>query len=68
MPSKLNTQKRTKVKDLPKKEKRLGTNELKNLKGGAYNAVGTLKVKVSGELLSCAHGCPACPHPGSRLS
>jgi hypothetical protein len=63
MPSKPNTQKRTKVKDLPRKEKKLGTNELKKLKGGTFNTGRTAKVNVSSELLICAHGCPACPHP-----
>jgi len=68
MQNKPNRQKRMKVKDLPKHEKRLNTGEMKKVKGGAFNTVGTAKVKVPGELLGCAHGCPACPHPGARLS
>jgi len=67
MPSKPNTQKRTKVRNLPKNEK-LNAGMMKKVKGGAFNTVGTAKVKVSGELLGCLHGCPACPHPGARLS
>ena len=63
MPSKPNTQKRTRVKDLPRKERKLSPNELKKFKGGAFNTGGTGKVKIPGELLSCAHGCPLCPHP-----
>ena len=35
MPEKQTTKKRTQVKDLPKKEKELGEDDLKRVKGGA---------------------------------
>lgn len=34
MPKKPNTKKRTQVKDLPKKEKKLSTGDMKKVKGG----------------------------------
>ena len=38
MPKKQTTKQRTKVKDLPKKEKKLNTEDMKKVKGGAWYA------------------------------